>query len=229
MIKMEYLTRIDVSLGFYDWNMQTNTPNGDKFLDMIINQCPKLEDLRMSLVNSIFFAERIFIDGHWPNLRRLTLNGCITCFPTNADVADKSAILNAFWSRHPNIEHLFLGINQYYKLDIQSGLLPRLKSLSANLNPRFSAIAVDVLSRIEHLYDMTKTLSTPRFPISFFKNATSLKSLVVSTLGEEWEQLVAVHPNISRFACLRLCLKYPDTSSNYAVRQLFVFFSFLFY
>ncbi|GJJ16216.1 hypothetical protein Clacol_010512 [Clathrus columnatus] len=184
-------------------HVETHPPNNppyfDKLLQMIIFRCKRLKDLYIRSTFGLLNVSVLFLEGHWPDLRRFGLGGHISLFPEEVNEATQSSRMISFWKLHPNLECVLL-IPATPFITIESGTLPLLRSFSCPIVSEFSVtIPTDVLSHVKHLFIFTQLNNNVGRIRSILRSAMSLTSLVIIHWSG-WD-LLSVIPTIQRFAC----------------------------
>ncbi|KIJ47925.1 hypothetical protein M422DRAFT_248507 [Sphaerobolus stellatus SS14] len=157
----------------------SNTLSGvhAKFVDLLIRSCPSIVDLRLLFVRNVDPYPQFLLQGNWPNLARLTLEGQ-GFYSEGLSKAQKSLIMRNFLSRHSTLRCLsFLGTNLIFKDSIAECSLLNMQSfcLRHHVTTFAATLPVTAAANIRHLWvEVTSTCLLAR------RLMTRLQSRVLS-------------------------------------------------
>lgn len=175
---------------------------------MIIEKCPNLEDLYLYAPSRQTFCLPILERGHWPKLRRLTLEGNLVFVAQNESFEEKKAVATNFFHRQTNLESLLLDIPSLptslfdfslqmlrsisWTVSVASNLSSMLShfDLSRIIHYQTSTRDIDPLARMDSLETLKINVGpTPPPDLQlFFRNAPNLKKLSLG--GKAYSQSI---------------------------------------
>jgi len=161
----------------------------DRICQMLVKECPGLQKLCLSLeyFNPYRYLRLSYsnfsriLEGKWPQLRNLTLNGAIDLFEDDEDEEKNTSIICNFFQTTVLLESLHLGVNipkiSSYDLlpNLSSLVLPDTTSPSRIVSPKMAR-------RLRYLGTLNLGISPRRlgFPIPLLRSMTSLQSVAVT-------------------------------------------------
>ncbi|GJJ14396.1 hypothetical protein Clacol_008660 [Clathrus columnatus] len=189
--------------------LRTQFPSPDA-IQMILS-CPNIEDLYFHATSSTMhiFPFHLMQQANWTKLRRLDLQLISPLNEQESDNDDTSTIITSFLNRHSNIECLSLCVSPKIALStLPPSALPKLRSLSSDIDVVTSLFSQSAISRLVHL-----TCTIAQVDANALPQMDQLESLQLS--GGNGNAPDLVHPFLSKSPNLKkicLALKIPSGS-----------------
>ncbi|RDB26605.1 hypothetical protein Hypma_005568 [Hypsizygus marmoreus] len=198
--KLTNLTHFSFTEHHIDTEADVHVKYTDAMADMLINHCPHLEDLQI-FQNHHYHSDlpeesiqKLFKDGHWPNLKRLTIEG-IALYEND----------QRFFASHPKLEKLC--IRDGYNCKFVFSHLPNLESLDIDWILQSKEMPADVAAHLQYLAVGVPDESWLKNEDPDFQNvlrsAPNLKCLVLHHAAYAIDHLTSIFeciPNVERLA-----------------------------
>jgi hypothetical protein len=196
----------------FSFNIWDNEITGDvaegytaRMLDMLINRCPRLEDLHLFQEhNDTVDLRMIFKQGRWPLLKRLSLGSSYN--PILISDPGVPPITLAFFDAHPNLENIFIPRSRN-ESDMHSNGLPNLRAADFGQGDIMAAVPLNAATNHLEFLSIGIDITSEYFVelMQYLAQIPSLRGLAIDASASEnlMYYIVQATPNIEmlQFSC----------------------------
>jgi len=182
---------------------------------LVTERCPDLVELKLKVFWGTWYSvTKLLEKGHWPHLRRLTLDGLDRNSQMfNLDMDNRALLMATFLERHPKLEHLSLmSPGMLVRHGIFEGTLPHLRSL------RFSELRfagnelIMPCSLLERLEYFSPPNVIGKYPVDPLR--TSMRGFASRIEDSQLPSVVGGFPGLERLQFLGPEFCYDETDSE---------------